>query len=231
MQRTLAVTLILWGAAGLGRAGVDLPATPAGESATAAAAETAALTEPATSSPPPLVFDGLGLDEFRGTGSIAAALSAAAAPTEEPAFGLPVDVVVRGPTGRDRLSDPLRAELRSGIPGLDLAAGLQADSGIVSDGPAKWTGAVRFSNAHPDGRDLLELKTSLDRRSRDGIIGLELGPRIERRLRRGTVVFIDGKAQAQARRAAENGPWILPGLAEGQGLGSVGVNASTGLSR
>jgi hypothetical protein len=183
--------------------------------------------------PPPLVFEGFGLGAFEGSGSVASALRAAdggPAADDEP-LGVPLDVVVKGPSGHDRLGDPLGAELRGGFQGLDLAAGFQADPAIVKDGPAKWTGAMRLSSARPDGRDLLELKTSLDRRSQEGVVRLELGPRIERRLRRGTVVFIDGKAQAQARRAAETGPWLLPGMAEGQGGGSVGVNASTGLTR
>jgi hypothetical protein len=62
-------------------------------------------------------------------------------------------------------------------------------------------------------------------------VKLELGPRIERKLRNGTMLFIDGKAQAQARRSADGGTWTLPGLTDGQAGGSVGVNASTGLVR
>jgi len=80
---------------------------------------------------------------------------------------------------------------------------------------------------------MLELKTSLGRSQQAGILGVELGPRIERRLRGGTVFFLDGKAQAEARRSAETGTWMMPRLAEqGQGGGGmVGVAASTGLVR
>ena len=80
---------------------------------------------------------------------------------------------------------------------------------------------------------MLELKTSLGRSQQAGIVGVELGPRIERRLRGGTLIFLDGKAEAQARRSTDDGTWMMPGLAEQGtgGAGMVGVNASTGLVR
>jgi len=181
---------------------------------------------------PPIVFEGFGLADFRGAGSIASALADIGGDTpREDVLGMPLDLVVKGPSGRDRFTDPLNAELRSRIEGLDLSAGMQADPAAVHDGPAKWIGGVRVSSQHAAGREMLELKTSLDRRQQDGVVKLELGPRIERKLRNGTMLFIDGKAQAQARRSADGGTWTLPGLADGQAGGSVGVNASTGLVR
>lgn len=182
----------------------------------------------------PVVFDGLGLESFKGAGSIAAALRGIEAEAEaaELPLGVPVDVLVRGPSGRGSGSDPLAAELRSRIEGVDLSAGMQADSSVIEDGPARWVGAVGVSNDHERGRQVLELKTSLGRSHQVGILGVEVGPRIERRLRSGTVFFLDGKAQAHARRSAETGSWMMPGLAEqGQGGGSLGVAASTGLVR
>ena len=218
-------------AAGLGVVGPvggagDPPAT-----ATGGAGGGEAPAAPAT--PPAIVFEGLGLGDFSGAGSIASALKGlggGAAPRED-VLGVPLDLVVKGPSGRDRLTDPLGAELQSRIEGLDVSAGMQADPAAVYEGPAKWIGGVRVSSRHAAGREMLELKTSLDRRQQDGVVKLELGPRIERKLRDGTLLFIDGKAQAQARRSAESGVWTLPGLMEGQSGGSVGVAASTGLVR
>jgi hypothetical protein len=197
--------------------------------------------EAAGSEPPPapvhdtpVVFDGLGLDDFRGAGSVAAALRGLEAGSESanPPLGVPVDVLVRGPSGRSSGIDPLAAELRSRIEGINLSAGMQADSASIQHGPARWVGAVGVSSDHELGRQVLELKTSLGRAHQAGILGVEVGPRIERRLRSGTVFFLDGKAQAQARRSAETGSWMMPGLAEqGQGGGTLGVAASTGLVR
>jgi len=183
----------------------------------------------------PVVFDGLGLEEFKGIGSIASALQGLESdlsPSELP-LGVPVDVLVRGPSGRSNGSDPMAAEMKSRIEGVDLTAGMQADPAAIQEGPAKWLGGVGVSSDHDHGREMLELKTSLGRSQQAGILGVELGPRIERRLRGGTVFFLDGKAQAQARRSAETGTWMMPRLAEqGQGgAGMVGVAASTGLVR
>jgi len=182
--------------------------------------------------PPPVVFEGFGFDGFRGSGSIAAALRDVGAAGEQPEapLGLPVDVVVKGPSGRDRVADPLAAELKGRLEGLDLVAGMQADATMVEEGPRKWVGGLRMSHAHGAGREVLELRTSLGRHQQAGVLGLEVGPRIERRLRGGLTVFLDGKAQAQARRSAETGDWMMPRLA-GENGGMLGVSASTGLTR
>ena len=185
--------------------------------------------------PAPIVFDGLGLDDLRGGDSIASALRAIEtdSQSEELPLGMPLDVLVRGPSGRGNGSDPLAAELKSCVDGFDLTAGLQADPAVIQDGPAKWVGGVGLTSDHDLGREVLELKTSLGRNQQAGILGVEVGPRIERRLRGGSVFFLDGKAQAQARRSTETGTWMMPRLAEqGQGgSGMVGVAASTGLVR
>lgn len=190
---------------------------------------------PLFASAPPVVFDSLGLEDFAGAGSIASALrgvesdSSAAAPP----LGLPLDMLVRGPSGRGTGNDSLAAELRSRIEGINLTAGMRADPAVIQNGPATWVGGLGVSTDHEQGREVLELKTSLGRRQQVGILGVEVGPRIERRLRGGTVFFLDGKAEAQARRSADTGTWMLPGLTE-QGAGAtgmVGVAASTGLVR
>jgi hypothetical protein len=69
-----------------------------------AASETA--TASATS---PVVFEGLGLEDFNGVGSVASALRGIAAesqPSELP-LGVPMDVLVNGPSGRGTGSDSL----------------------------------------------------------------------------------------------------------------------------
>ena len=200
-----------------------------------------AATDAAADAPPAahVVFDGLGLEDFDGVGSVVSALRGIAAesqPADLP-FGVPLNVLVKGPSGRGNGSgngtDPLAAELKSRIEGIDLAAGMQADPKVMQDGPAKWVGCVGVATDHESGREVLELKTSLGRSQQAGILGVEVGPRIERRLRGGMLVFVDGKAQAQARRSADTGTWMLPSLAEqgSGGAGTVGVTASTGLLR
>ena len=194
-----------------------------------------AVAEPVASTASPVVFDGLGLDDFKGADSVASALRGIEADphSEELPLGVPMDMLVRGPSGRGSSSDPLAAELRSRIEGIHLTAGVHADPTVIQEGPAKWVGGVGVATDHALGREMLELKTSLGRSQQAGILGVEVGPRIERRLRGGMSIFLDGKAQAQARRSADTGEWILPRLAEQGtgGAGMVGVTASTGLVR
>ena len=181
-------------------------------------------------------FTGLGIGDFQGAGSIAEALRRAdgGRSAEDDGQGLLPGVefrglAVQGPNGRD-LQLPIAAEVRSRIDRFDVAAGLQAQHETVAEGPSQWVGRIGLSHDRPDGSDRLELRTTVGRRSDGGLLGLEVGPRLERRLRRGTTFFIDGKAQAQAARSPETGWWSLPGTGLDQS-GAVGVAAQTGLTR
>lgn len=184
--------------------------------------------------PPPVVFEGFGLEGFAGAGSVAAALreaNAAAPAPEEWQNGIPrFDLKVRGPSGRgDAMALPLAAEVRSRIDAFDLAAGLQADSLAFQEGRADWTGRIGMKAEHDAGSEGIELRTLIGRRNETGMLGIEVGPRIERRLRRGLVFFIDGKAEARALRSEDTGWWALPGTSTAEGM--LGVTARTGLVR
>ena len=224
MRRTLLVL-------GMLAAVVWPPVTARADGTTGAEASTDAPVGPT-----PVVFDGFGLDAFEGEGSIASALEGLDAADQGDGLlpGVPVNVLVKGPNGRTAgTGDSLAAELKSRFEGVSLSAGMRADPSMIEEGPAQWVGGLGFSSDHAFGRDILELRTSLGRGQQVGVLGLEVGPRIERRLGGGTIFFLDGKAQAQARRSPETGTWALPGLID-QGLGgpgSLGVAASTGLVR
>jgi hypothetical protein len=181
---------------------------------------------------PPLRFDGFGLAGFQGTGSIAAELERLEMEAErERVRGMPaVAVAMPRPVGRDAPPAPLTAELRSRIDRFDVAAGLQADTHVVEHGPARWMGRIGLSNERAGGRESLELRTIVGNNAEWGLLGVEVGPRVERRLGRGVTLFIDGKAEAQAMRSAETGWWSLPGTAT-DGASMVGVTARTGLTR
>jgi hypothetical protein len=175
----------------------------------------------------PLAFEGLGLGDFTGAESVAAALrslDADAAQTKARALR----VAVQGPGGRDQQSAPLAAEVRSRLEGVDVAAGMLADPDVVWEGPTRWTGRIGVSSNRPTGRESLELRTVLGRNGEAGLLGLELGPRLERRFEDGMTIFLDGKAEAQAMRSAETGWWTLP--TPGGAGGAVGVAARTGLT-
>jgi hypothetical protein len=62
------------------------------------------------------------------------------------------------------------------------------------------------------------------------LIGVAVGPRVERRFGKGMTFFIDGQAEAQAVRGADAGWWSLPGSSTAD-LTMLGVTARTGLVR
>lgn len=185
---------------------------------------------------PAEAFTGLGLAGFEGEGSIAAALRRAGDGRSEPDARQEIlpgmelrGLTVQGPNQRD-LQSPIAAEVRSRIDRFDVAAGVRADQDRVTEGPSHWVGRIGLSNDRPEGGEQLELRTTLGRRSEGGMLGIEVGPRLERRLRRGATFFIDGKAEAQAARSVDGGWWSMPGTAT-DGSSMVGIGARTGLVR
>lgn len=138
------------------------------------------------------------------------------------------DVTVQGPGGGAE-PGPLSAELRSRSRNVDIAAGFRAEQRSTALEATEWSGRVGVANEHAAGREVFELRTSLVGNEADRKLGVELGPRLERRLGRGTTFFIDGRAAAEAQRP-EQGWRSLPGAA-GDGSTTVGVTARTGIAR
>ena len=184
--------------------------------------------------PPPVGFEDLGLAGFSGAGSVAAALRATCATApRDVAEVTPFAIAVRGPSGTAPTTAnlPLAAEVRSRIERFDVAAGIRANPEVLREGPAHWTGRIGLTSEGANGKTSLEVRTTLGRWESDGRLGVEVGPRIERRLRRGATFFIDGKAEAQAVRSQDGGWWALPGTTAADGAGMLGVMARTGLVR
>jgi hypothetical protein len=192
-----------------------------------------ALAGPAAAiEPPPVVFEGLALAGFQGSGSVAAALRQVGTAPTDPAKP-PLEfkgIAVRGPTGANARPGPLAAELCSRIDRFDVAAGLLADPALIDEGPSRWTGRIGLANDRDDGRESLELRTVLAPGQERSLIGLTVGPRVERRLAKGVTFFLDGQAEAQAMRPADSGWWTLPGTSTAD-LTMLGVTARTGLVR
>jgi hypothetical protein len=178
--------------------------------------------------PPAVVFEGFGLEGFAGARSVAAALRRSGATRQDD--DVKVGVNVRGPSARGTVNGPMAAEVCSRIQRVDLAAGLRANPARIAEGPACWEGRIGVANEHDDGREALELRTTLGHWQRDGSLGIELGPRIERQLRKGTTFFVDGKAEARALRAQDSGWWALPGTSA-DASGMLGFTARTGIVR
>jgi hypothetical protein len=182
--------------------------------------------------PPPVVFEGLGLAGFGGAGSVAAALrqvgTASASPSDTPVTFQGINV--RGPGGPNAAPAPLTAELRSRIDRIEVAAGLLAHPAVIHSGPSQWTGRIGLAHDGETGRESLEVRTMLAPGVEQSLVGVAVGPRLERRLGKGTTFFIDGQAEAQAIHSAESNWWMLPGTSR-ENYSMLGVTARTGLVR
>lgn len=195
------------------------------------AAQSVEPPQPATATPAlrsPILFEGFGLEEFEGAGSIASALRRS--DVRPPAESIPLDLRVRGPSSQETLQAPMVAEIRSQLEGINVSAGVQADRWVLAEGPTKLLGSVGFAANHDRGRESLELRTAVGQGDRSPRLSVEVGPRIERRLRRGMLFFLDGKAEAQSQRADQRPTGTLPSPTF-DGVGAIGLTGRAGLMR
>lgn len=180
--------------------------------------------------PPPVVFEGLGLGDMSAAGSVARALRAGL-PAESRQERIPLDVVVRGPGGGTPPTVPLAAEVRGRIEGIDMAAGLQGQAEQLAARAPCWTGRIAVGETGAGGAAALELRTRLESRDGRGRLGVEIGPRLERRLPRGARLFLDGTAMAEAVRDVDAGGWQFPGTSTADTNAAIGLSARTGIAR
>ena len=172
-------------------------------------------------------LEGIGLADFQGAGSVASALQAGDLGT--PASGTPLRLLVKGPSAPDQAANPVQAEVKGRIEGIDLSAGLLADRKVIEAGPQKFVGGMAMAHDHTGGRESLELRTSIAQSPTAAKIALELGPRIERRLPGGLTLFVDGKAEAQS--APQGSTWQPLAGPMSDGIGLIGLTGRTGLMR
>lgn len=172
--------------------------------------------------------DDLELHDFDGVSSLAGALRTSDLEVVEDAAA--IGVVVKGPTAPDQAKQALTAEVRRRVEGIDVLAGLQADRTVIQEGPTKLVGGVGVSAEHPRGREALEVRTLVGQNEQWGRIGLEVGPRIERRLPGGITLFLDGKAEAASTPWQTYGAQSLPGQ-PAAGTGLIGLTGRTGIAR
>lgn len=170
------------------------------------------------------------LHDFDGIASLAASLRKSDFEVNDEAERL--GLVVKGPTSPEQAQQPVLAQIKGRIEGIDVTAGMQADRSMIREGPAQWVGGLGMATEHDLGRHALEVRTSLGQNDQWGVIGLEVGPRLERRLPGGMLFVIDGKAEARTLPAeAGFGGQSLPGQANDSGLGLIGLTGRTGLMR
>lgn len=188
----------------------------------------------------PIPFEGLGLRGFDGVGSIASELRRARERSvDAEAWALGMAVTGPGRTSRgagwklvpdQAPPPPLKALLKSRVQGVDVSAGLDANPDAIQNGAARWVGGVKVATEGSLGRAELAVNTSVRYSEASRLIGLELGPRYERSLPGGLTFFLDGKAEAETARSAEERIWT-PSASNFDGFGSLGVVGRTGIVR
>ena len=167
--------------------------------------------------------------DFAGASSLAAALRKSDLDVGQEAAAL--GLVVKGPTKPEHAQQPVLTEVRGRIEGVDVTAGMQADRSMIREGPAQWTGGLGMAAEHEAGRNAIELRTSLGQNEQWGVVGLEVGPRFERRLPGGILFILDGKAEARSLPTnSQFGGDSLPGR-DRDGLSLIGLTGRTGLVR
>lgn len=170
------------------------------------------------------------LHDFDGVSSLAASLRKSDFEVNDEAGRL--GLVVKGPTSPEQSQQPVTAQIKHRIEGIDFMAGMQADRSMMREGPAKWIGGLGVASEYDLGRRSLDLRTSVGQNDQWGVIGLEVGPRLERRLPGGMLFVIDGKAEARTLPAEPGlGSQSLLGQANDSGLGMIGLTGRTGLVR
>ena len=175
----------------------------------------------------PVEFEGIGLADFQGAGTMASNLRASDLGT--PVAQTPLRLLVKGPSAPDQAANPVQAEVKGRIEGIDLSAGLLADRMVIEAGPQKFVGGMAMAHDHTKGRESLELRTSIAQAPTATKIALELGPRIERRLPGGMTLFFDGKAEAQSAPQGSTRQPLAGPMSDGIGL--IGITGRTGLMR
>jgi hypothetical protein len=186
-------------------------------------------SQPDQPQPDQLVAEDFLLHDVVGASSLAAALRKSDLDVSQEAAAL--GLVVKGPTKPEHAQQPVLAEIRSRIEGIDVTAGMQADRSMIREGPAQWIGGLGMAAENEAGRHALELRTSVGQNHQQGIIGLEVGPRFERRLPGGMLFILDGKAEARSLPTNQQfGGETLPGQAN-DGLSLIGLTGRTGLIR
>jgi hypothetical protein len=99
------------------------------------------------------------LHDFDGIASLAASLRNSDFEVIDEAARL--GFVVKGPTAPEHAQQPVIAQIKSRIEGIDVTAGMQADRSVIREGPAQWIGGLGVASDYELGRRSVELRTSV----------------------------------------------------------------------
>ncbi|MBT6458581.1 MAG: hypothetical protein HOK57_02010, partial [Planctomycetaceae bacterium] len=163
-------------------------------------ASQAVANDGAAGMPKRLAFDGFGFDSDFNHAGVAKALGGLRVQDEKPSEEEgSLEFFVKGPPSSRAGAGVMMAEVGHEMAFLNIAAGVLANRHSLVDGPSGYTSrlSVDFEGGSVAGG--LDLKTQMRHAKNHSTVGIEFGPRLQRRFGKGVEFFMKGSAEAVSR--------------------------------
>ncbi|MBT6642552.1 MAG: hypothetical protein HOB45_05365 [Planctomycetaceae bacterium] len=193
-------------------------------------ASQAVANDGAAGMPKRLAFDGFGFDSDFNHAGVAKALGGLRVQDEKPSQEEgSLEFFVKGPPSSRAGAGVMMAEVGHEMAFLNIAAGVLANRHSLVDGPSGYTSrlSVDFEGGSVAGG--LDLKTQMRHAKNHSTVGIEFGPRLQRRFGKGVEFFMKGSAEAVSRY--ERGGEMTPTGGPLQRPEQVGLSGTVGLAR
>lgn len=193
-------------------------------------ASQAVANDGAADMPKPLAFDGFGFDpDFNGD-CVAKALGGVRVQDEEASEEEgSLEFLVKGPPSSRAGAGVMTAEVGQEIAFLNIAAGVLANRDSLVDGPSGYTSRLSVDFEGESVAGGLDLKTQMRHAKNHSTVGIEFGPRLQRRFGKGVEFFMKGSAEAVSRY--ERGGEMTPTGGPLQRPEQVGLSGTVGIAR
>ena len=180
--------------------------------------------------PKRLAFDGFGFDsDFNGAG-VAKALGGLRVQDEKPSEEEgTLEFFVKGPPSSRAGAGVMMAEVGHEMAFLNIAAGVLANRHSLVDGPSGYTSRLSVDFEGDSVAGGLDLKTQMRHAKNHSTVGIEFGPRLQRRFGKGVEFFMKGSAEAVSRY--ERNGEMTPTGGPLQRPEQVGLSGTVGLAR
>ncbi len=185
--------------------------------------------------PKQLAFDGFGFDgfgfdpDFNGDG-VAKALGEVRVQDEEASEEEgSLEFLVKGPPSSRAGAGVMTAEVGQEIAFLNIAAGVLANRDSLVDGPSGYTSRLSVDFEGESVAGGLDLKTQMRHAKNHSTVGIEFGPRLQRRFGKGVEFFMKGSAEAVSRY--KRGGEMTPTGGPLQRPEQVGLSGTVGIAR
>ena len=193
-------------------------------------ASQAVANDGAAGMPKRLAFDGFGFDSDFNHAGVAKALGGLRVQDEKPSEEEgSLEFFVKGPPSSRAGAGVMMAEVGHEMAFLNIAAGVLANRHSLVDGPSGYTSrlSVDFEGGSVAGG--LDLKTQMRHAKNHSTVGIEFGPRLQRRFGKGVEFFMKGSAEAVSRY--ERNGEMTPTGGPLQRPEQVGLSGTVGLAR